>query len=168
MKIADFMPMEDWLAFQAEIDNRFNTGTVVYDAEGMQATPHDCKRNPLCQAIRSRPEGQTQICARAQQAMATMTRRTREAAIEECDAGMVKLVVPVFSAGEFLGTSGICGLLRHDDEVDAFYVGKVTGISEAEIAALAKGLRRVTRVEIEAIAEFMAGSIEETARQRAP
>ena len=168
MKIADFMPMADWLAFQAEIDTRFNTGTVVYDAEGMQATPHDCKRNPLCQAIRSFPDGQTQICARAQQAMAAMTRRTHEAAIEECDAGMVKLVVPVFSDDEFLGTSGVCGFLRHDEEVDAFYVGKVTGISEAEIATLAKGVRRVSSGEVEAIAEFMAGSIEETARQLAP
>ena len=168
MRLADFMPIEDWLAFQAEVDNRFDTGTVVYDVEGMQATPYDCKRNPLCQAIRSRPDGQIQICARAQQAIAAMARRTHETAIEECDAGMVKLVVPVFSADEFLGTSGICGFLRHDEEVDAFYVGKVTGLPEAEIEGLAKSVRRVTREEMEAMAEFMTGRIEETARQTAP
>ena len=168
MKLADFMPIEDWLAFQAEVDNRFDTGTVVYDAEGKQATPYDCKRNSLCRAIRGFPDGQVQICARAHQAIAAMAKRTHEAAIEECDAGMVKLVVPVFSAGEFLGTSGICGLLRHDDEVDAFYVSKVTGISEADIEELAKSVRRVSREETKAMAEFMARRIEELASELAP
>ena len=167
MKPTDIMPIEDWLAFQTEVDNRFDMGTVVYDTEGMPATPYDCKRNPLCQAIRNFADGQTQICARAQQAMAAVARRTREAAIEECDAGMVKLVVPVFSDDEFLGTFGVCGLLRHDDEVDAFYVSKVTGMPEAEVAALAKSVRRVAKEEVAGVAEFMAGRIDEKARTTA-
>jgi len=42
--------------------------------------------------------------------IAAQAMRSRETVIEECDAGMIKLVVPIFLEDEFIGPSA----LRHE------------------------------------------------------
>jgi ligand-binding sensor protein len=159
MQLTDILPIDDWLSFQEEVDRTFGTGPSIYDAEGRQATRYECEGNPVCQAIRGVPDGGTQICARSHQTIMAMAQRQRGTVIEECDAAMVKVIVPIFADDEFVGAAGVCGLLWHDEEVDAFYVSKVTGIPEADIEDLAQTTKRLTRTEAETIAEFMAARI---------
>ena len=159
MKPTDIMPVGDWLAFQAEVDRTFGTGPSVYDADGKEATRYECEENAVCQAVRSVADGQTQICARSHQTIMAMARRSRQAVIEECDAAMVKMMVPIFLGDEFVGATGVCGIVWEDEEVDAFYVSKVTGIPEEKIEAHAVNARRLNREEAEAIAAFMSERI---------
>ena len=167
MQLSDIMPIEDWLSFQDEVNTTFDTGPSVYNSEGKQATHFECEGNAVCQAIRGSADGGVQICARSHQTIMAMAQRTRKAVIEECDAAMVKVVVPVFIGDEFVGATGVCGLLWDDEEVDAFYVSKVTGIPEEEIEALARQSRRLTRAEAETIADFMTSRIEEATTRAA-
>ncbi len=168
MQLTDIMSIEDWVSFQEEVNSTFDTGPSVYDAEGKQATHFECELNPVCRAIRGSADGGVQICARSHQTIMAMAERSRRTVIEECDAALVKVMVPVFINGEFVGATGVCGMLWDDEEVDAFYVSKVTEIPEEEIEALAGKTRRLTREKAERIANFMTARIlEVTARSKA-
>lgn len=166
MQLTDILPLDELLSFQDEVNRTFGTGPAIYDAEGKQATRYECEGNVVCQAIRDTQDGGIQICARSHQTIMAMAQRKRDTVIEECDAAMVKVIVPIFAGEEFLGAAGVCGLLWHDEEVDAFYVSKVTGIPEADIEEMARATKRLTHEEAEKIAEFMAERIK-TATTRA-
>ena len=80
--------------------------------------------------------------------------------VEECDAGMVKIVVPVFVNGEFLGSVSGCGLLLADKgKVEPFLVNKTTGIDEEEIECLSKTIGHISMEDAEALGLFIAEKI---------
>ena len=91
--------------------------------------------------------------------MANQARRTKAPVIEECDAGLVKIVVPIFSGDEFLGAAGGCGLLLDDGKVDSFAVNKITDIDETRIEKLSNGIPAITIQT----AEFICGFFKEKA-----
>ena len=155
MKPTDIMPHDDWLKSQEKTTKMLDAGTIVFDADGKQATDFTWPRNSLCQSIRENPDGLTQICARAHQNMSTMANRNRSAVIDECDAGMVKVVTPILADDEFVGTSTACGFLWHDEEVDSFYIGKVTGFPEERVLEMAESVRRISRDEASHMAAIM-------------
>ena len=64
--------------------------------------------------------------------------------MEECDAGLVKIVIPIFIKDTFLGAVGACGLLMQDGEVDAFLVNKMTDIDEEKVESLSEGIGSIS------------------------
>jgi ligand-binding sensor protein len=92
--------------------------------------------------------------------MAAMARKGNAPVIEECDAGLIKIVVPIFAGDEFIGAAGGCGLLLEDGEVDDFMINKTTDLAEEKIAALAGSVATITPHEAEKLAAFIAGEIE--------
>jgi hypothetical protein len=82
-------------------------------------------------------------------------KQTRKAVIGKCDAGLVKIAVPIFSNGNFLGTAGGCGLLPQGGEVETFMIEKTTGLSEEEIAALCEGMDSMAQDQAGEMADFI-------------
>ncbi len=74
--------------------------------------------------------------------LAAQARESGDVVIEACDAGLVKMVVPIIVQDEFIGSVGACGLLTDDTEVDAFLINKVAGIEADEVARLSENNRR--------------------------
>ena len=64
--------------------------------------------------------------------------------VEECDAGIVKIVVPIYVGDNFIGAVGACGKCMDDGEVDAFLVNKVTGIDEEKVESLAQDIEHIS------------------------
>jgi ligand-binding sensor protein len=60
------------------------------------------------------------ICATGNQHFMAQAKQTRKAVIDECDAGLTKIAVPIFVDGEFLGTAGGCGLLPAGEKFRLF------------------------------------------------
>jgi ligand-binding sensor protein len=87
--------------------------------------------------------------------IAVQAMQTRKPAIEECDAGLLKLVVPIFIGDEFAGAVGACGLLTEDGEVDAFLINKTTDMNEDVIQDLSEGIGTISRQKAEALAEYI-------------
>jgi len=152
MLMTDIMPREAWQALEQEIHERFGLNARVYDDKGFTFTGHVTWANRLCPAIKAKPSGVSAICSVAHQAMAAEAKATGAPVVAECDAGLLKICVPVLVDGEFVGVVGGCGRLLDDGEVDAFMVEKSAGIPEAEVAELASGIKALTTVEAEAIA----------------
>jgi ligand-binding sensor protein len=91
--------------------------------------------------------------------IATLAMRSKQAVIEECDAGMLKLVVPIFAGEEFVGAVGACGFLLDDGEVDSFLVNKMTDISEEKIENLTTGIERISTPKALALGQYIMNQI---------
>jgi ligand-binding sensor protein len=85
--------------------------------------------------------------------IAAQAMQTRRPAIEECDGGLVKIVVPIFLDDTFLGAVGACGLLLDEGEVDTFLIDKITGIDEETAQELAADVGKISTAGAESLAE---------------
>ena len=160
MKLTDIQPLEKWAALEAAIRDKSGLRARVYDVDGVGITDRSAHANELCPAIRSSSKGLTFICAVAHQNLAAMARNSREPVVEECDAGLIKIVVPIFVGDEFVGAAGGCGLLTEDGEVDAFMINKTTALPEAQIAELAANVGTISASQLKALSAFITHEIQ--------
>jgi ligand-binding sensor protein len=161
--MTDIINEEKWAELEREIHDRFGVNACVYDKNGFTFTGQKLFNNPLCPAIKARPEGLQAICSTAHQNMAAMARSSGETVIEECDAGLLKICTPVFVNGDFIGVVGGCGRLPADGEVDDFAVKMASGIPEEEVRKLAAECKVMREEE----AQTMAGFLEDFVREAA-
>lgn len=161
MKLTDILSKEDWAQFENELFDRFHINCTVYDASGTSiiGEPNWCNR--LCPEIKSYEESLGAICAAANQDFRAEAKQTETPVIGECDAGLMKISVPIFVEGEFLGAAGGCGLLPESGEVETFLIEKTSGLSEEEIADLCDGLGTMTEEEAQEMAEFIEKRIDQ-------
>jgi len=110
--------------------------------------------------VKANEKGQSYICAVAHQNAANLAQKTRDAAIIECDAGLVKVVVPIFVNDEFLGVAGGCGLLLNDSEVDTFLVIKTTDIDAGEIENLANDIATTSMEQLKSVIKYIEKELE--------
>ncbi len=116
----------------------------MFNTSGIRITPNKAWANRLCPEIKATDKGQSFICAIAHMNLAAMARNSREAVVEECDAGIVKIVVPIFVEDNFVGAVGACGKCLDDGEVDTFLVNKVTDIEEEKVERLAQDIEVIS------------------------
>ena len=116
--------------------------------------------NRICPAIKSSEKGGPFICAVAHMNMTAQARKTRKPVIEECDAGILKIVVPIFVKDEFVGTAGGCGRLPYGGSVDSFMINKTTGIDQKEIEDLSDDIGSMTMETARECAVFVEQELE--------
>ena len=155
MKLTDIYPIEKWMAFEKSIHDKSGMDANVFNPQGIRITEYKEWVNRLCPAIKAIDKGQSYICAVAHMNIAAQAMQTRMPAIEECDAGLIKIVVPIFIGDEFAGAVGACGLLSEDGEVDAFLINKTTDMNEDIIQNLSEGMGTISRQKVEALAEYI-------------
>jgi len=156
------LSLEQWVLLEKEIHERCGLDVNVFDPNGYRITDFKNWANRLCPAIKDTDKGQSFICAVAHMNLAAEARQTRKPVIEECDAGLLKLVVPIFTGNQFLGAVGACGYLLEDGEIDAFLVNKITEIDEGTVEDLSEGIRSITREEAMELARYIQERIRHT------
>lgn len=159
MNLTDIAALETWMALENEIHDRFAIDANVFDPKGYRITPQKHWVNPLCPAVKDTDKGQSFICAPAHMNIAAMARQSRTAVVEECDAGMLKLVVPIYRGEEFLGAVGACGVRFEDSEIDSFLVHKMTGIDADRVEELAADVPAIPRARAEELRDFIQGRL---------
>jgi ligand-binding sensor protein len=155
MKLMDLCPLETWKALEEEIRDRSGLNAAVFDTQGIRIIPPLKWPNRLCPEIKADPKGQSFICATAHMNLANQARDSREPVIEECDAGLLKLVVPIYVGDEFVGAVSGCGLLLDEGEADAFLVNKITGMPEERVEELAEGTAAISHDEAQALCRLI-------------
>ena len=155
MELTDVLPIEKWIELEDDIRRRSGLMASIYNVDGIRITGRRHWPNRLCPAIKATDKGQAFICAVAHMNLAIIARNTRAPVIEECDAGLLKLVVPIFVGDRFLGAFGGCGMLLEDGEIDSFMINKTTGIPEEEIEKLSVDIPTIGRKEVEALAGYI-------------
>ena len=159
MKLTDLAPLERWVELEKDIHQKSGLDVNVFDTKGYRISEFKNWANRLCPEIKATDKGQSFICAPAHMNIATLAMRSKQPVIEECDAGMLKLVVPIFSNDEFIGAVGACGFLLDNGEVDSFLVNKMTDINEDKVEQLAEGIDSITTEKAEILAQYIQNQI---------
>jgi len=161
MKLTDLAPLEKWIAFEKDIHQKSGLDVNVFDTKGYRISEFKNWANRLCPEIKATDKGQSFICAPAHMNIATLAMRSKKPVIEECDAGMLKLVVPIMLNDEYVGAVGACGFLLDEGEVDSFLVNKMTDINEDRVENLAEGIDSITTEKAEILAQYIEDQIAE-------
>ena len=159
MKLTDLAPLDKWIELEKDLHKKSGLDVNVFDTKGYRISEFKNWANRLCPEIKATDKGQSFICAPAHMNIATLAMRSKQPVIEECDAGMLKLVVPIFFNDEFVGAVGACGYLLDEGEVDGFLVNKMTDISEEKVERLAEGIHSITTKNAEMLAEYITNQI---------
>ncbi|MFO7738346.1 MAG: PocR ligand-binding domain-containing protein [Desulfatiglandaceae bacterium] len=159
----DIKSKEEWQRILDSVCRELGIPSAITDKENTVLEVGG-QRNPLCSKIRSNPEASSFICSQAQQFMAEAAKETRRPIIDFCDAGMLKLVIPVFSQAGFAGTLTACGARIEGQELEAFLIEKSTKLKEAEIEALTKRVPEGDRSKISAITQRIYHQLQNTIR----
>lgn len=160
VELTDLLPLEKWSELENEIHRRSGLESNVFNTKGIRITDNKAWVNRLCPAIKATPKGQAFICAVAHMNLANQARDEKRPVIEECDAGLMKIVVPIFVDGEFIGAIGACGLLPAGGEVDDFLVNKMTDMDTEAIGELCEDLAVIETNSAEEVAQFIWEKIE--------
>jgi ligand-binding sensor protein len=161
MQLTDLAPLERWIELEQDIHQKSGMDVNVFDTKGYRISEFKNWANQLCPAIKATDKGQSFICAPAHMNIATLAMRSQKPVIEECDAGMLKLVVPIFANQEFVGAVGACGFLLDDGEVDRFLVNKMTDISDSKIESVSTDIMSITTAKAEALGQYILNQINE-------
>lgn len=152
MKLTDLLPLDKWYELEKEISDRTGLTTNVFDTDGIRITDFHMWPNKLCPAVKATDKGQSFICAVAHMNLASQAVAEKTPILEECDAGLLKIVVPIIVDEEYVGAFGACGLLLDDGEVDSFLVNKITEIDEEEVERLSEGIGSISGEEADTLA----------------
>lgn len=155
MELTDILPLVKWVELEKEINGKSGLIANVFDIKGIRISDFQKWPNKLCPEIKATDTGQSFICAVAHMNLAALAKQTKKAVIEECDAGLVKIIYPIFAKGEFLGAVGACGLLLDDAEVDTFLINKITEIEEETLDNLSCDVARINTQEAEFLVQFI-------------
>lgn len=154
-KLTDLLPVEKWMEFEKEIFLRTGMSGNIFDTNGIRISDYHEWPNRLCPAVKATDKGQAFICAVAHMNLASQAMKTKAPVAEECDAGLLKLVVPIFVGDEFVGAVGACGLLPTDGEVETFLVNKITEIDEDEVERLSEGIASINPEQVTGLSLFI-------------
>ena len=155
MKLTDIMPLEKWVELEKEINKRFGLNASVFDVDGLRITKFVSWANRLCPAIKATSKGQTFICSAAHQNIAKQAEQTGKSVVAECDAGLSKIIAPIFYKDEFLGAVGGCGLFLEGGEIDSFLVYKTTDIAEKEVEELSNDIGTISDSDVKSLTNFL-------------
>lgn len=164
MKLDDIMPIEKWVEVEREINRRSDLNAAVYNVDGVRITDFKKWANELCPALRATEKGQEYICAVAHQNIAARTIKTGKTVVDECDAGLMKFAVPIFVKNEFLGVAGGCGLLRDQQQVDAYLVHRTTGMAQDVVEELSQRIETIPNDRLEATISYVENEVAEIIR----
>ena len=166
MNLTDIAPLDKWVELEKDIHQQTGLDVNVFNIKGYRISDLKNWANKLCPEIKATDKGQSFICAPAHMNIANMAMKSRKTVIEECDAGLIKMVVPIFFADEFVGAVGACGFLLDDGEVDSFLINKMTEIDEDKIELLADGIPSITTTKAESLGRYIAGQVDSIVRKR--
>ena len=161
MELTDIQPMGKWIELEKKIIEKCQIQSVTFNIEGARITDFVKWSNRICPVIKGSEKGGPFICAVAHMNMTAQAKKIRKPVIEECDAGILKIVVPIFVKDEFVGTAGGCGRLPANGEVNAFMINKTIGIDKKEIEGLVDDMGSMTTEEAQECADFIETEIKQ-------
>jgi ligand-binding sensor protein len=161
MKLDEICPLSDWVQLEKEIYEMSGLSASVFGTDGVRISDFHKWANDLCPEIKANEKGQAFICAVAHMNIAAQAQQTHQSVIEECDAGMVKMVVPIFVDDAFIGAVGACGQLLDEGEADSFLINKITEIEEVKIEKLAQGIKHLPLSRAEEIKTYIQQRVEQ-------
>ena len=105
MTLTDVLSVEEWESLVRDIQDKYGLDCSVSDPDAGHVTHAGKWCNKLCPEIKKLPGGLGKHMRRTAQSFTAQARQTAQAVVSECDAGMAKISVPIYSGDEFLEPS---------------------------------------------------------------
>ena len=151
MEPTDLISEKTCQQIEQQIFRQYSVNAGVFDTLGKRITATPLWANTLCPIIKATQAANESICAVAHQYLADQARQTRLPAVDLCDAGMIKIVVPVYHKENFFGVVSCCGSLPEEGEIEDFLVQKTTGLSDEEFQLHYQSVKTINKGEIQTI-----------------
>jgi ligand-binding sensor protein len=116
MELIDVLGRENWQKMLEEISEEYGVEALLLDEEAAVVIRTGLL-NPLCTALREKPENRTFICAQSARGMTGEIRESLQPINDFCDGGMKRFAVPVVRGGKFIGQVVVCGIITDPDEI---------------------------------------------------
>lgn len=137
MELYDLKTEKEWQEMLDVLSCKTKMSAALTDREG-NIIRSEGERCPLCDRIRKNQEALTFICSQSNRNMLAEVKQTMRPIVGLGEAGLCRMVVPIFVRGEMIGTVTACGAALEGEEIDGFMIAKPLGISEAEVEQLAR------------------------------
>ena len=164
MTLTELLTLDQWKELEKEIHERFQLNAAATNAKGVRITDYANWGNPLCKRIKTDAKGLAAICAPTGQYCVKRMIEGGRSFIEECEAGMLKIVVPVRTNGELLGCIGGCGVLEDDSELESYLVAKALEVDEEAILDLSSEVPFMSRNRAEEAVAWIEARLDELLR----
>src|SRR4030042_5046694 len=131
----DLKPRKNWEKILERFAQEIHMTACISDDRCSQPI---CRsdRYPLCAAIRNNKEATTSICSQSNSVMLAEVKKTLKPTIYFCEAGLIRLVVPILFESKLIGQIFACGLSSKKEKADSFLIAKELNISEEKVLAL--------------------------------
>lgn len=153
MNLLDLKSQGEWEGTLVRVAEETKMAATLTDDRGNLILEEQGKRYPLCIKIREKDASRTFICSQTSAAMLEEAKRSLKPVIDECEAGLVRMVVPICRDGVLIGQVTACGLVAKEGvEIDPFLIAKQVGVSEGEVEDWATLTPAVSKADIQRIA----------------
>lgn len=128
----------DWQHFEALLHELFNVNAVALAADGTRMTTGDIRwANRLCALIKANAYSAEKICDRLLSILIHAVKAKKALAVDECAAGMNKIVVPIIRNDAISGFVNICGRpFSNADRIYTGYIQETTGADAEDVREL--------------------------------
>jgi len=128
----------DWCRFEKSVYDQFGVNVVTLDKSGARMTSGDMLwANDLCALIKTSPNGADKICNRVLDILIQAVKAKRIYALDECDAGINKIVFPIIQNQEINGFVNICGKpFCNAERIYTDYIHETINVDTEEIKKL--------------------------------
>lgn len=148
----DPMSRREWYAFGRELNERTGLNACIFGAGGARVTAACNWSSLLCPVILADRRSAQAVCRMPQEVHGALAGRWGRTAVDECRAGLVRILLPVFADDEYRGLVGCCGVLMEGSEVDVDFVAAATGLSPEAVTSLSESIPRISEEQAGAIA----------------
>lgn len=148
----DIQSEEKWREMLGKLVENTGMDITLTNAEGGHIVAIG-DRNPICNKVRENPDSLKFICSQTAAAMTAELKIELEPMVDYCEAGLLRLAVPLVKDGALIGQITGCGLTDSREEIDPFMLSKQTGAEEGEIEELRKGVVLVEEGELLKVGE---------------
>jgi len=144
------MPLESWKSIADQIHDKFGFNGAVYKKDNFILVKSDGWANQVCPAIKAGDS--VVVCSSAQQRLAKIAQEKKDCVVDECDAGFIKFLMPLYASNEFVGLIGGCGCLAEKTEMDAFHLSKL--LKQQDISDIIGTTKSIPGVLLEEAIQF--------------
>jgi len=159
MELTDIMPVEYWKIIAENINKNFGLNGTVHRKDNSILVKSEQWANKICPAIKSGDS--VVICSSAQQRLSKIAKESKNFVVDECDAGYIKFIVPIFINDEFVGMAGGCGCVSGKPEVDAFYIAKLLKKEQEDIKSLLTTVRHISQDRVQEAIRYVQEKVKE-------
>jgi ligand-binding sensor protein len=136
----------DWNRFEQSLHDDFGVNAVTLKIDGTRRTSGDMLwANSLCALIKTNKAGKRKICDRLLKMLIHAVKTRRALAMDECAAGMNKIVFPIIQDDDINGFVNICG--RPFSNADRIYTDYIRETIGADAQEIEKRLASLTPID---------------------